>query len=42
MTVFDEHREDDYDEFCHRFEGLKVEIEYPLKSSKKISVVGDT
>ncbi|XP_033646273.1 protein diaphanous homolog 2-like [Asterias rubens] len=27
MTVFDEHREDDYDEFCHRFEGLKVEID---------------
>ena len=29
MTVFDEHREDDFDEFCLRFEGLKIEIEYP-------------
>ena len=34
MGVFGDHKEDDFDEFSHRFEGIKVEMEYPYHIRK--------
>ncbi|XP_038063096.1 protein diaphanous homolog 2-like isoform X2 [Patiria miniata] len=43
VTVFDDHKEDDYDEFCHRFEGLKVEIDDEESAYQLLhQLVGDT